>query len=276
MSSEREMTLKEWVERLPEIHLARREYDRLAAENERLKEESDLQMDRADELAVKNKQLCAENEKLKKNAEYYIWKCGDEGDKWEKENLKLRTAYDTLAAENELLKAQGNAQTNLDLSIQVSHLIAENEQLKKKIDRMASGSHEIIEENEKLRTENERLKEVISFLPKVPTEPYEKELAKEVERLRAENAELIKTLKELIEIKMPVQIYRSQGCDGPWNEYEKFTSKLVDKVEKEYSGASLMTPWLWTNNGWTACMEYLRTNQFNKVKQVLEKYGGGK
>ena len=38
-----------------------------------------------------------------------------------------------------------------------------------------------------LESENERLKEALSYLPKVPTQPYEKELAKENERLRAEN-----------------------------------------------------------------------------------------
>lgn len=37
MGSEREMTLKEWVERLAECHLARREYEGLLAEVERLR-----------------------------------------------------------------------------------------------------------------------------------------------------------------------------------------------------------------------------------------------
>lgn len=45
-------------------------------------------------------------------------------------------------------------------------------------------------EIDKLRAENEKLKETLSYLPKVPTEPYEKELAKKVLELRAENAEL--------------------------------------------------------------------------------------
>ena len=36
-----------------------------------------------------------------------------------------------------------------------------------------------------------RLKEIISYLPKVPTQPYEKEMAKEIERLKEE----IKRLK---------------------------------------------------------------------------------
>ena len=41
-------------------------------------------------------------------------------------------------------------------------------------------------EIELLHKENERLKETISYLPKVPTQPYEKELAQEVERLKSE------------------------------------------------------------------------------------------
>jgi len=35
-----------------------------------------------------------------------------------------------------------------------------------------------------LEYETERLREAISYLPKVPTQPYEKELAKENERLK--------------------------------------------------------------------------------------------
>jgi type II secretory pathway component PulF len=35
-----------------------------------------------------------------------------------------------------------------------------------------------------LRAENLRLKETLSYLPKVPTQPYEKEMAKEILRLR--------------------------------------------------------------------------------------------
>lgn len=38
----------------------------------------------------------------------------------------------------------------------------------------------------KARAENERLKETLSYLPKVPTEPYERTLAKEIVELRAE------------------------------------------------------------------------------------------
>lgn len=39
---------------------------------------------------------------------------------------------------------------------------------------------------DKLERENEELKEALSYLPKVPTQPYEKELAQEISRLKAE------------------------------------------------------------------------------------------
>lgn len=50
---------------------------------------------------------------------------------------------------------------------------------------------------EKLKTENERLKEVISYLPKVPTQPYEKEMAQKIQELQAENAKLKGALLEI-------------------------------------------------------------------------------
>lgn len=42
----------------------------------------------------------------------------------------------------------------------------------------------------KLQAENERLKEVISYLPKVPTQPYEKKLSQRIQKLEAENQKL--------------------------------------------------------------------------------------
>lgn len=48
------------------------------------------------------------------------------------------------------------------------------------IDRLT----EIIREHDELIAENSRLKETLSHLPKVPTEPYEKAMAKEITRLR--------------------------------------------------------------------------------------------
>lgn len=40
------------------------------------------------------------------------------------------------------------------------------------------------------QAENARLKEALSHLPKVPTEPYEKEMAREIARLKDENERL--------------------------------------------------------------------------------------
>lgn len=45
-------------------------------------------------------------------------------------------------------------------------------------------------ENAKLRAENATLRETLSYLPKVPTQPYERQLAKELVEIRSENIEL--------------------------------------------------------------------------------------
>lgn len=48
-----------------------------------------------------------------------------------------------------------------------------------------------------MEAENARLKETISYLPKVPTEPYEKELAKKVMELEKENQSLQMAIRNL-------------------------------------------------------------------------------
>ncbi len=57
----------------------------------------------------------------------------------------------------------------------------------------------------RLEKENDRLKETLSYLPKVPTEPYEKEMAKEILTLKEkmillekENAKLKALLAEAL------------------------------------------------------------------------------
>lgn len=50
-----------------------------------------------------------------------------------------------------------------------------------------------------LRKENARLKLTLAYLPKVPTEPYEKEMAKEILSLRARNEKLVAALKDLVD-----------------------------------------------------------------------------
>jgi len=57
-----------------------------------------------------------------------------------------------------------------------------------------------------LAKENERLKENLSYLPKVPTQPYEKEMAKQIFNLQKENEEL--KLK-LADLKKMVPLWRS-------------------------------------------------------------------
>lgn len=53
--------------------------------------------------------------------------------------------------------------------------------------------------------EIERLKEIISYLPKVPTQPYEKELAKRVLDLQNELAEKDAVLDELADLMEEVR-----------------------------------------------------------------------
>lgn len=52
-------------------------------------------------------------------------------------------------------------------------------------------------EVEELLTEIEKLKEIISYIPKVPTQPYEKEMAQRIRELEAENAKLRNELETL-------------------------------------------------------------------------------
>ncbi len=94
---------------------------------------------------------------------------------------------------------QGHSITNVSCSSQWDkevHVIeysaievkeAEIEQLKKEYRYLEQGLLKISAENEAYHNEIERLKEVISYLPKVPTQPYEKELVQEIMRLKAEN-----------------------------------------------------------------------------------------
>ena len=58
---------------------------------------------------------------------------GPYGEGYDNLHVIEKSAYDTLKADYDELKAQGDAQTNLDLSIKVSHLIHEKEQLKTQI-----------------------------------------------------------------------------------------------------------------------------------------------
>lgn len=76
------------------------------------------------------------------------------------------------------------------LEAEVLELKAENERLRKEyVDYIdgRSGSWYIVElkkERDELKRENDRLAEIISYLPKVPTESYEKQMAKEILQLR--------------------------------------------------------------------------------------------
>lgn len=64
--------------------------------------------------------------------------------------------------------------------------------------RLWNENEELRKERNELRAEVERLKETLSYLPKVPTGPYEKAMAKEIIELRAEvellNTKLLRTV----------------------------------------------------------------------------------
>ncbi len=77
-----------------------------------------------------------------------------------------------------------------------------------------------------LSAEIERLKETISYLPKVPTEPYEKELAKAItaERLRSEKLlwalRFVGIIDGLSPELWPTPIVCALVCNGAIKEYE--------------------------------------------------------
>ncbi len=57
---------------------------------------------------------------------------------------------------------------------------------------------ETLEDYEDMKFQNDRLKEVIQYLPSIPTEPYEKRLAKEHREMKDENARLKRALESLL------------------------------------------------------------------------------
>ena len=73
----------------------------------------------------------------------------------------------------------------------------EIDELNKTVEFFASENTHYFESLEKLQAENAKLKETISYLPKVATQPYEKEMAKEIQKLQAENLKLKYALLEI-------------------------------------------------------------------------------
>lgn len=77
------------------------------------------------------------------------------------------------------------------------------EKLEAEIEERDKSSQQVVTtlkaEIDKLRAENEKLKETISYLPKVPTQPYEKELAKKVLELESKLTEAAKQLEIMAE-----------------------------------------------------------------------------
>jgi DNA repair exonuclease SbcCD ATPase subunit len=87
------------------------------------------------------------------------------GDGWN-ELPKLREERDRLAKENATLKESNRQAIN---EYKLSH----------------EATRKAYAECDQLRAEVANLRETLNYLPKVPTEPYEKEMAKEILRLRA-------------------------------------------------------------------------------------------
>lgn len=75
----------------------------------------------------------------------------------------------------------------------------------------------------KAEAENERLGEILSYLPKVPTEPYEKAMAKEILELHAEVERLKQTL----------QIERGNASDGYWKGLAEMNADIRHVIQKE-------------------------------------------
>jgi hypothetical protein len=82
-----------------------------------------------------------------------------------------------------------------------------------------------------LQAENERLKEVLSYLPKIPTQPYEKELAKELIQLKKENKNYKVKLSKIVESLATVIKYC--GPNFPSHELKEILEDAGTSVTKK-------------------------------------------
>lgn len=105
----------------------------------------------------------------------------------------------------------------------------EIDELKDQIDHQDSLIFELdqnvqvfMEKSKALQAENERLKEAISYLPKVPTKLYEKELAQRIQRLDAENNKL----------KSVVMLAARASCYTEYEDACSLSRKCVEELEQ--------------------------------------------
>jgi hypothetical protein len=136
----------------------------------------------------------------------------------------VRKAYDHLKEENEKLYAMRGEITKND----------------------ARTFGDLMLENDSLRKEVENLKEVLSYLPEVPTEPYEKAMAKEILDLRCEvhrlNDKIFGLEKKRIERErevIPLTVHRSVVNAVREGERDSLADQLKWslKNEKQYKAA---------------------------------------
>lgn len=132
--------------------------------------------------------LRAENEKIKEQCQ------------------RFKNGYENTMLENQKLRSEDRIDPRIyeDRCNKIKELEAENERLKttnRKHESLVAvaAAAPYFDEIKRLKAENKRLTEVLSYLPKVPTEPYEKMLAKKIIEIEAENAELREALEAITE-----------------------------------------------------------------------------
>lgn len=107
------------------------------------------------------------------------------------EQLKAANArISELEVDNELI-----LKANSMLAAELQSAQAEIDFQSGHMGKLSQDNLKLIEKIQALEAENARLKEIISYLPKVPTQSYEKELAQKIQHLEAEVEDLQEQLK---------------------------------------------------------------------------------
>ncbi len=98
-----------------------------------------------------------------------------------------------------------------------------------------------------LQKENERLQEIISYLPKVPTQPYEKELAQKVIELEVTNSQQMIEYYRLCDERDDLLVKADKR-----NALEEVCSDLIEALEEIASAPIELAQYSIKDAQWTA------------------------